>query len=60
MFVCRVFGKILAVSLLFASLAVIAPAQETTGSISGTITDSSGAVVKGATVTLTNTRLCEF
>ena len=30
-------------------------AQETTGSISGTITDSSGASVKGATVTLTNT-----
>jgi protocatechuate 3,4-dioxygenase beta subunit len=30
-------------------------AQETTGSISGTVTDSSGAVVKGATVYLTNT-----
>jgi len=30
-------------------------AQETTGSISGTITDSSGATVKGAKVTLTNT-----
>lgn len=32
-----------------------AQAQETTGSISGTITDSSGAAVKGAKVTLTNT-----
>ena len=30
-------------------------AQETTGSISGTVTDSSGAFVKGATVTITNT-----
>ena len=39
----------------FAALALFAPAQETTGSISGTITDSSGANIKGATVTLTNT-----
>ncbi len=30
-------------------------AQETTGVISGTVTDSSGAVVPGATVTVTNT-----
>lgn len=30
-------------------------AQETTGSISGTVTDPSGAAIKGATVTLTNT-----
>jgi hypothetical protein len=30
-------------------------AQETTGSISGTVTDPSGASIKGATVTLTNT-----
>ncbi len=30
-------------------------AQEVTGSISGTVTDSSGAAIKGATVTLTNT-----
>jgi Carboxypeptidase regulatory-like domain/TonB-dependent Receptor Plug Domain len=33
----------------------VAWGQETTGSISGTVTDSSGAVIKGATVTLTNT-----
>jgi hypothetical protein len=32
-----------------------ARAQETTGSISGTITDNSGAAIKGATVVLTNT-----
>lgn len=32
-----------------------AHAQETTGSISGTVTDNTGAAVKGATVTLTNT-----
>src|SRR3954470_19785926 len=29
-------------------------AQETTGSISGTVTDKSGAVVNGATVTVTS------
>src|ERR1051325_10856701 len=38
---------------LFCFAAVVA-AQEITGSIAGTITDSNGAVVKGATVTLSN------
>ena len=38
-----------------AIISVAAHAQETTGSISGTITDSSGASVKGASVRLTNT-----
>jgi Carboxypeptidase regulatory-like domain len=36
-------------------LSIGALAQDVTGSISGTITDSSGASVKGASVTLTNT-----
>ena len=36
-------------------LGCVAFAQETTGVISGTVTDSSGAVVPGATVTVTNT-----
>jgi hypothetical protein len=40
---------------LLTVFSVVAIAQETTGSISGTITDSSGASVKGAAVTLTNT-----
>ena len=40
---------------LLTVFSVIASGQETTGSISGTITDSSGAIVKGAVVTLTNT-----
>jgi len=41
---------------LVLTFAVSATAQQaTTGNISGTITDSSGAVIKGATVTLTNT-----
>jgi len=44
----------LCLAMLF-SFAILAVGQETTGSISGTITDSSGAVIKGATVTLTNT-----
>lgn len=39
---------------LFTMCSVAGLAQETTGSISGTITDASGASVKGATVTLTN------
>jgi hypothetical protein len=39
---------------LLTMFSVVAKAQETTGSISGTINDSSGASVKGATVTLTN------
>jgi len=41
-------------ALLVAMLSVVANAQETTGSISGTISDASGASVKGAVVTLTN------
>ena len=42
----------LAILLTFAASAT---AQEENGSISGTVTDSTGAAVKGATVTLTNT-----
>ncbi|MGH9596489.1 MAG: carboxypeptidase-like regulatory domain-containing protein, partial [Edaphobacter sp.] len=41
--------------VLLAMFSVVASAQDTTGSISGTITDSTGASVKGATVSLTNT-----
>ena len=40
---------------LFTMFSVVGFGQETTGSISGTIIDSSGANVKGAAVTLTNT-----
>jgi hypothetical protein len=42
-------GLFLAIALLFAPTA---PAQQTLGGITGTVTDSSGAVVVGATVTL--------
>ena len=42
-------------AVLLALGAGTALAQETTGSISGTITDSSGAAIKGAAVTLRNT-----
>jgi hypothetical protein len=52
----KYFGKTFAIFLLLFACAVIAPAQATTtGSISGTVTDSSGAVIKGATVELINT-----
>ena len=40
--------------VLVAKVSVLVQAQETTGNISGTITDSSGASVKGAAMTLTN------
>ena len=36
------------------SLATILPAQETRASLSGTVTDSSGSVIQGATLALTN------
>ena len=45
------FGLIIAVGLLSASLA----AQAVTGTILGTVTDNTGAVIPGATITLTNT-----
>ncbi len=41
--------------ILLTLFSVAVYAQETTGSISGTITDSTGASIKGATVTVTNT-----
>ncbi|HEX3373751.1 MAG TPA: TonB-dependent receptor, partial [Edaphobacter sp.] len=46
---------VLAWAVLVILLSAVANAQETTGSISGTISDSSGASVKGAVVTMTNT-----
>ncbi|ADW70977.1 TonB-dependent receptor domain-containing protein [Granulicella tundricola] len=41
--------------VLLAGSFVGAAAQDITGTISGTVTDASGAAIKGATVTLTNT-----
>ena len=43
-----------AIALLFLT-SVIAHAQISTGSINGTVSDSTGAVINGASVTLTNT-----
>jgi hypothetical protein len=51
----RIHFSTLVCVVLLTMLSVAASAQETTGSISGTINDSSGASVKGASVTLTNT-----
>ena len=44
-----------AIAICLTAPASLAYAQETLGSISGTVTDSSGAAIQGATVTLTNT-----
>ncbi len=51
MFANRPIWKALLISLAFTALAV---AQTTTGTISGTVKDSSGAVLPGATITLKN------
>src|SRR5438045_7199080 len=55
--VVRMFLQIAAV-MLIAAVSIIAPppaaAQAVYGSVSGIITDSTGAVVPGATVTLTS------
>ena len=45
----------LALALILTVFGMTAVAQEVTGTISGTITDGSGAVLSGATVTLINT-----
>src|SRR5271169_1857013 len=53
--VCAIF--VWMVSSMVVGLAPVAPlsAQTTAGSIVGTVTDPSGAIVAGATVTITNT-----
>lgn len=47
--------KSLSCLLLGAAFAAAHAQDATTGSISGTITDSSGAIISGATITITNT-----
>lgn len=47
--------RTMALALVLMTLAVWSPAQEITGTITGIVTDSSGAVVPGATVTVKNT-----
>jgi hypothetical protein len=49
----RPFARILFLAVCIFATAL--SAQETTGSISGTVTDPSGALIKGATVVLVNT-----
>ena len=48
----RKFTKILGVALMLLVVQAAIQAQLTTGSISGTVTDQSGAVVPGATVNI--------
>jgi len=47
--------RIAIVAILVIILSGVDYAQETTGSISGTVSDSTGAAIKGVTVVLTNT-----
>ena len=51
---CLVLGARLAASLFFLALALPATAQEFRGSITGKISDSSGAILPGVTITATN------
>src|SRR5258708_36553348 len=51
----RMFTRVLLVGLAIFMAQVAIQAQTTTGSLSGTITDPSNAVVPAATVTLVNT-----
>lgn len=48
-------SSLAAAALCLAAPATLVHAQETQGSISGTVTDSSGAAIQGATVVITNT-----
>ena len=45
---------LLAVATLMCAMTTMAVSQEITGSITGTVKDSNGATVKGATITITN------
>ncbi len=50
-----IWMRIVLCTLLLATMTIAKAQDASSGSISGTITDSSGAVVRGATVTVTNT-----
>ena len=50
----RFFQRVLLLGMFILSLGQFLPAQSTYGSISGTVTDASGAAVVGAQATLTN------
>ncbi|MBX9603726.1 MAG: TonB-dependent receptor [Bryobacteraceae bacterium] len=49
--------RILASMLVLALLALPAPAQESTGAVSGVVTDASGAAIPGAKIVVTGPRL---
>ena len=51
----NVFTRISLILAMLFSVAALAMGQEETGSISGTVSDSSGAIIKGASAALINT-----
>ena len=51
----RLFAPICALGLLLTGLPGLAAAQDTTGSISGTVTDEQNAVLPGVTILVTQT-----
>ncbi|MDT5269491.1 MAG: hypothetical protein QOH49_1677 [Acidobacteriota bacterium] len=50
----KVAARLTALLLALCACTVVAPAQEITGGIVGTVTDSNGAAVKGATINVTD------
>jgi len=52
----RVFGNIVSTILITCCLCAVAFAQETTGSIEGTVKDPAGALVPNVTITVTDAR----
>lgn len=54
-FLSKISLSLMTTALIMTSLAILAQAQLTRGSVAGTVRDNNGAVVSGAAITITNT-----